>query len=250
MVYNTLKSLLAVLFVFLTSLSFSQENSRWIELTGARNVRDVGGLEIQTGETIRKGLIFRSDRLTGATAEDCTILQSLGLKTVIDLRSQGEVMEAPDSNCIHESMDYIHFPIDIRWFPTLEEVYLDIITTYAPSVAGALKEMAKEERLPLLFHCTAGKDRTGITTALLYLILGLEPEEIMHDYLLSNERGYYVDQAWLQAVFQRIEQEGGITPFLEQRGVSQKEQESIRTILLYKETSVKNWSVYKTAAID
>ncbi len=250
MVYNTLRCSFVLLFVFLFNTPYSQENSRWIELTGPRNVRDIGGLELQSGEKIRKGFIFRSDRLTGATPEDCVILKSLGLKTVIDLRSQVEVMEAPDSNCIHETMDYIHFPIDIRWFPTLEEVYLDIITTYAPSVAGALKEMAKEERLPLLFHCTAGKDRTGITTALLYLILGLEPEEIMHDYLLSNERGYYVDQAWLQVVFQRIEQEGGIIPFLEQRGVSQKEQESIRTILLSKETSVKNWCVYETAASD
>jgi len=217
---------------------------RWIELSGPRNMRDVGGLTTKEGLRIRPGILFRSSRLAEATEEDCAHLRSLGLRTVLDLRSEGEIWVYPDAPCILESVNYKPLPIVIGSFATLEETYLDIVNTYAPSIAGVFKDIADPHNLPILYHCTLGKDRTGITTALLYLLLGVDQETIMSDYLLSLEAGYWVDASWLQAVLDEVESEGGIEIFLTHRGVDADIQAAVKKNLLEPPSAIEEWRMH------
>ncbi|MEW6237770.1 MAG: tyrosine-protein phosphatase [Candidatus Omnitrophota bacterium] len=227
-----------------SSSTYSDGDSRWIELAGPQNMRDVGGLTTKDGLRIRPGILFRCSRLAEATEDDCVRLHSLGLRTVLDLRSEGEIWANPDAPCILEKVEYKPLPIVIGSFATLEEIYLDIVNTYAPSIAGVFKDIANPQNLPILYHCTLGKDRTGITTALLYLLLGVDQEKIMSDYLLSLEAGYWVDPAWLQAVLDQVEREGGIEIFLSNRSVNAEIQAAVKENLLEPSSAVEEWRIH------
>jgi protein-tyrosine phosphatase len=90
--------------------------------------------------------------------------------------------------------------------------------------------LAREDSYPVLFHCSAGKDRTGILTALLLEMLGTPREVIYDDYLHSMRitPALKVDRTWMDAVFEAVDARGGIEPFLESCGVSREQRDRVR----------------------
>ncbi|MFI6867467.1 tyrosine-protein phosphatase [Nocardia sp. NPDC050406] len=209
----------------------------------APNARDVGGYAAQSGnKTVRNGLVFRSDALDKLTAADHQKLTALGLTEVLDLRSPTETAANPDK--LPGSIPRTELPIYdpnndfytlvnqiIGGGPAYQQEKLgngkgaEIMRTYyrwfvtdattRGQFAAAIRAIADAEG-PILYHCTAGKDRTGITTAILFSILGVSREDAMSDFLLSNDRLAASNKATLDYLVSRglIEDRSLIEPLL------------------------------------
>lgn len=163
------------------------------------NFRDLGGYQTSGCQTLKWGRIYRSGHLGSPSRFDLDVLQDLGIRTVIDLRGAEERKKTPDT--LLPGVNYLHIPL-FRSDPFLFRHIMfqrhklgkrleTIYTTWV--IDGSAKEMGRIFRLisdpgnlPVLFHCTAGKDRTGITAALLLLALGVPESTAIADYTLSN----------------------------------------------------------------
>jgi protein-tyrosine phosphatase len=171
-------------------------------LTGTRNFRSLKGLPTVDGRRIAGHTLLRSDQLDLLEAQDWELLQSLGVKTVCDLRSANERARHPNKLPLpglrQIAMEVIS---DVRGDPTLAasltqspntegavalmlEVYRRLPASLAPHLP-ALFGLLETEAVPVLIHCAAGKDRTGFAVAVLLTALGVTPEAIQADYLLS-----------------------------------------------------------------
>ncbi len=206
-----------------------------LTIEGAYNIRDIGGYQTTNGQYVKKGLLFRSGDLNLLTNEDLSYLNRLNLQTIIDFRSDKERKEAPDKvpQIITESvwlpinagnMEDI-FSIDPKDIPVvMEKVYRYIVSDCQKELREFFRLVAIKEKSPLLFHCSAGKDRTGIAAALLLAALGVSQEIILEDYLLSAQllKGKYdfiikkypeltplstVKPNYLEAAFQTINED-------------------------------------------
>ena len=177
-------------------------DGRLVQLDAPANMRDLGGLKTAAGRTVKRGVIYRSGRLSGLTDADKIILTSLGIKLVCDIRSVQEAADEPD--VLPPEIAYHSLPISddtptlarlrtlILGRPSLTEqvqtLYTDLLIDKNAHIFGeTLNLLAQEEKQPALFHCTAGKDRTGIIAALLLLILGVPEDLVLAEYSLSNE---------------------------------------------------------------
>jgi len=235
--------ILLVVSVTPTSVLGQPQEPRWLGLEGAANSRDAGGYINHKGQTVRRGLLLRSNALGCLSEAGCAQFTALKVKTVVDFRMISQVDALPDPACVMDTTSYNHYPIDIIGV-TWEEVYTNIVNLYAESIAKTFDLLADAENLPLLVHCVAGKDRTGIFVALVHKLLGVSDQDIMADFLLSLEVNYQVAPGWLVAVFTLIEQEGGIESFLTNRGVSPETQNAVRHNLLTAPSNVSHWSLY------
>ncbi len=178
---------------------------RLVCLEGTHNFRDLGGYKTQTGKYVKWGQIFRSDALSKLTSRDQRLLTQLGLKTVCDFRSKAEMERAPDNLPGDGSVAYLHLPVSSHNFDTLSalerlqkgdtewltesfmrEGYITNIDQYAQTWGKVMNCLSLSENRPLVFHCTAGKDRTGACAAILLLLLGVSEETIIQDHGLSN----------------------------------------------------------------
>jgi protein-tyrosine phosphatase len=172
---------------------------RVLPLEGPTNFRDLGGYETMDGRCVAWGRVYRADGLDRLTRRDRAILQELGIQMLCDLRTYAEVEARPDPAL--EGIAYRHMPVFAkdpisRAAAIFNRHRLDIMfrrfyqTTIVDSGAPALGEVlrlaADPRNLPLVFHCAAGKDRTGVTAALLLYICGVPRGTIIADYTLSN----------------------------------------------------------------
>jgi len=230
-----------------SSLAFAQE--RWLNLPSIPNGRDAGGYATLDGNTMRWGVLYRSDQPLYLTQEECSILLARGIKTVVDLRYTAQQAAWPNSPCLGAFTDYepagIWSDYDFSLGLSLEELYRMAVNQYAASFATVFEVLADPERIPMLVHCVAGKDRTGMAVALVQLLLGVSEEDVMAQYLLSNEKGYGVAASWLQAVLDRIHEDGGIQSFLRKRGVSSQTQWRVKQNLLEEPSSFIHWETYE-----
>ena len=181
-----------------------------IRLKHAFNIRDLGGYCTKDGKIVRWNTLFRGDGLTKLTADEWAVLYGKGIRTVVDLRSSAESCRQPD-RC-PEGIRLLLRPVQTESKQQPEEFRPDIsrddLRAFARSVEEGYREIIREDTKPtaealaaviqsledgaVLFHCTAGKDRTGIIAALLLLFLGVDDEDIIADYEVSctyNERG-------------------------------------------------------------
>ena len=170
-------------------------------LSGPSNFRDLGGYSGALG-TIRWRTIFRSDALRLTDADVAVLRDHLVLRTVVDLRTGMEFGDRRNgANPTHaDRLDRVgatrfHLPMvdetrvarqakDIR--PPAARGYLKMLERGGPVVAEVLRLMADPANHPLVFHCAAGKDRTGILAAVLLGLLGVQDEIIVADYALSQ----------------------------------------------------------------
>jgi protein-tyrosine phosphatase len=169
--------------------------TRHIPLEGAVNFRDLGGYETTDGQRTRWRVLFRADGLGELTATDLGVMAQLGIRTVVDLRS-GYEMENSRFDVDAHPVDFHHFPF-IDALPDVEEwdrrpgllgeQYKEMLVDAMPQIRGALNVLASAEARPAVFHCTAGKDRTGLLSALVLSLVGVPEETVVADYALSGE---------------------------------------------------------------
>jgi protein-tyrosine phosphatase len=176
---------------------------RKLPLEGPRNFRDLGGYPTVDGRRVRWGQVFRADSLAELTDADIVYLDRIGLARVIDLRGEGEISERPNRLAGLAAFAYAQLPIgdsdlapaewarkfesgefgeiDASW---LVRGYLRTLDERGHRVGAVLRELAAAPT-PAVFHCTAGKDRTGMISALLLLLLGVPREVVIGDYSLT-----------------------------------------------------------------
>lgn len=176
---------------------------RFLDLKSVANLRDIGGYKTADGQTVRWQRIYRGASLAFLSPEDGQKLMALGIKWVCDFRSEEEAAADPDI-LPDSAIGYLPLPalsnVDTRWQrlrilllernhlgDTLVDLYTRIMIDNNAALFGKLFEhVADEKNLPLLVHCSAGKDRTGIAMALLLRYLGVPESTVVADYTLSN----------------------------------------------------------------
>ncbi|HEY6078703.1 MAG TPA: tyrosine-protein phosphatase [Polyangiaceae bacterium] len=186
------------------------------------NARDLGGLPLASGGHVACGSLFRGPPLAALDLEGCSHVAALGIRTVIDLRMEHERESRPTTPCVDAGQVLAPLPIPFGLGPT---DYLNDLNS--PSVAVALHALASAEAYPIYFHCTWGRDRTGVLSALLLRALGVSREDVMQEYLLSQSSvGAYPNS--LDAVLDEIEARGGAEAFLLEIGISASELATLR----------------------
>jgi protein tyrosine/serine phosphatase len=192
------------------------ERSRLVPLVGASNFRDLGGYPTTGGGFTRWGKLFRSDTLHELTEDDVTLLRDMGLKSIIDLRTATEADLSGRGLLGAEAADYFHLSVidedggEARGVPapideSVANRYLWYLDVGRDALAQAIRVLGDAPRYPLVFHCAAGKDRTGVLAALVLDIVGVERQAIVEDYVLTASR--------LEAILARLlrnQSEGGL----------------------------------------
>jgi protein-tyrosine phosphatase len=168
---------------------------RLISLEGAVNFRDLGGYATADGQHTKWRVVFRADGLGDLSEADFDVMRELGIRTVVDLRSGYEVEQSRFDVETHP-VAFHHFPF-IDSVPDVEQwnarpgllkaQYKEMLDDAGPQIVGALEALTAPDAQPAVFHCTAGKDRTGLLSAILLSLLGVPEETVVADYALSGE---------------------------------------------------------------
>ena len=241
--------------------------------------RDLGGIRNRENKIIKENVLIRSGNLSKISGNDLKQLKKLPVHKIIDLRTEQEKSEKPDKKIGHA--EYLHIPIfndktlgityekDIQLKDLLSELP-DMANLYRTMVTSAysvgqlrkiINEIINANAYPVLFHCTAGKDRTGIVTMLLLSMLDVNEDEIFEDYLKENERNrlkrnflysvvllmtgdrllakkvknfYTADEEYLKAAIEAInEKYGNVGNFIRNElGVSDRQKEAFKRQVL------------------
>jgi protein-tyrosine phosphatase len=179
--------------------------SRQIEFENVPNFRDIGGYRTRDGHTVAWRRLFRSGEMRSVTLGDLARLrEELGLATVIDLRSEFEVKHRGVG--LLDGAGFKYFNVSFipdggdkegdarrfKEFSNMGEFYVDLVRQkeFGGRIVKALEIIAEPGNHPLVFHCAAGKDRTGIMAAVLLSVLDVADEDIKNDYCLS---GLYIE---------------------------------------------------------
>ncbi|GAA1388477.1 tyrosine-protein phosphatase [Kitasatospora putterlickiae] len=162
--------------------------SAFIDIPGVRNFRDAGGVG-----ALRRGVLFRSGSFHTLTPEGALRLKALGLRTVIDLRGVEELEAFADRlhGLDHESLHLPTLPADRQdtthpWPEDQAELYPFMAATAGRSLVAAIRRLGTPGTLSAVVHCAVGKDRTGLTIAVVQSLLGASEADVTADYLLSN----------------------------------------------------------------
>jgi protein-tyrosine phosphatase len=239
------------------------------------NFRDAGGLTNSRGGKMRKGLIYRSANPDKISKEDLERLKLLGIKMIVDLRGPSEFSagraETPGIKRISLPLDFESatrkklIPLITRHFnpeeinKVISDLYVELVEAskqVLPEVAGLILNAGNT---PILIHCQAGKDRTGVLSALLQMIAGAGRDEIIKDYLASNDYliphfkqklrirkiftlGFFPSDAVIhtvkqkhediQIVFDMVENHyGGINGYLSESGFDMSQLDKLKDVL-------------------
>lgn len=169
------------------------------------SLRELGGWPAADGRHVRRGLLFRGSALVDLSDEERQRIDDLGLRFLLDLRAMGECEGAADY--VPGGAEYVRIAgmyidgVEVDFSPTgiarmSEHIERDpenfMTNLYASMAFGnpaihALVERFASGQAPLYFHCTAGKDRTGVCAAILLMLLGVSDNDIMQEFLLTNE---------------------------------------------------------------
>ncbi|MDW3846496.1 tyrosine-protein phosphatase [Micromonospora sp. BRA006-A] len=230
------------------------------------NFRDVGGYATRDGRTVRRGRLYRSDSLHRIDETDRSAFTALGIRTVIDLRRPSEVERdgrVPD----YDGLTYRHIhPEHADWGANrfdasgvslaryLADRYADLARTGTAGLAEAVGLIADSANAPVVVHCVAGKDRTGIVCALTLSVLGVPDKDVVADYALSTAASRRFTE-WVRATLPDAEEPpppflespaetmelflaelrggyGSVEGYLTHAGVTEAQVESLRTHLL------------------
>lgn len=180
----------------------SMADAHRLDLQGAYNFRDMGGYKTTDGKTVKRGMIYRSEALAQLTDKDYEQLAALKINVLCDFRGDDEKQRAP-TKWRGSEIEMFPQPIAaggntstimakvIQGAPAAEvkAIMAGLYGQFATANAAAYQKLLRrmvDGGVPVLYHCTAGKDRTGVFTALLLLTLGASRETAMEDYLLTN----------------------------------------------------------------
>ncbi len=235
-----------------------------IPLEKAYNMRDMGGIPTTDGKAIRWQTLFRADGLSALSEKDQETLYALGIRTVLDLRSASENEMLPD--LLPEGIEHIHCPMQAEDFnlqnldegaaaafkKSLMQTYSAMVLKTPELLCHALCVLTESlEKGGVLFHCTAGKDRTGVLGAAVLHLMHCADEEIIADYQISrtyNRNG--IDKIFLnmthaegfenalksepETMMQLLEIFSGMDfpAYLDKNGFSYAQQKKLRELLL------------------
>jgi protein tyrosine/serine phosphatase len=167
---------------------------RHFDWEGCFNARDLGGLPLRSGGLTRHGGFVRGDTLCDLTADGRRSLLEDGIRTVVDLRGDDELARAPNPFAGIEGVRYVHRPLNDPGVTSRISLEKDAVERYrimldgnGARIAAIVAALAEAERT-VLFHCFAGRDRTGIVAAILLRVAGVPDDVIVADYALSDER--------------------------------------------------------------
>lgn len=251
-------------------------------LPSVPNFRDMGGYQSSCGRTVRHGLIYRSADFSGLSEDDQHALQNLKLRLLCDVRSESERLQTPTRWIAESPLEHLHLNVsaDLRasheaitellsGAPTVEHATQAMLVTYglfpaafANRLSQLFERLFTADRFPAVFHCAAGKDRTGFIAAILLTALDVQPAQIYTDYLLTAERWkgpasesairrYLlplcdheppddvvrtlagVSQRYLDTAFATIDREfGGINRYLERVGLDTQARNTLKALML------------------
>lgn len=228
-----------------------QHPDRLIRLQGATNFRDLGGYTGQGGRPLRWRQLFRAEHLADLTDADHAAVATLGVARTFDFRGVHERAATPyqlpgavqhslsiEPSVVQRMQDIVAAGQALTVpavVDLMNELYRALVNDQSHRFAELFAHLLDEER-PLLFHCTAGKDRTGVAAALILLALGVDRGTVMHDYLLTNQHYRHppmpasetppevravlwtVREDFLDTALNSIDREhGGIDAYLQQR---------------------------------
>lgn len=168
---------------------------RLLPLEGGSNFRDMGGYPAMDGKRVRRGLLFRSGAPSSLSDADHAYLARFGIESVMDLRSSEELDLYPNRWVATADIDYYTIDYSIvdmlaarspEQLQDLSVVYPDLAYSIKPQMTQYFTLLA-EGKAPIVVNCSAGQDRTGITSALLLSVLGVPREIVVEDYLLSSD---------------------------------------------------------------
>jgi|AZII01.1.fsa_nt_gi protein-tyrosine phosphatase len=198
---KTLRYALVLFAVCLQPLAVNAAEDRVMELDGATNFRDIGNYQTIDGKTVKPGIIYRSAKLSELSDNDLKTVAALNIQTIADLRTTQERTQEPDRwvsdapvNIIKTEYDFgdiiaKHFKPDLTG-DQAEAMMANLYRTMPDQQQHNYSEMFRalaHDDGALLIHCSAGKDRTGIASALVLTALGVPEETVMKDYLKSRE---------------------------------------------------------------
>jgi protein-tyrosine phosphatase len=171
---------------------------RLLALAGTHNIRDLGGYALKNGGQTRWRSVRRGDGLFHLSEEAQARILGLGLRTVIDLRSAPELAIEPNPFREHSSISYHNIPLFQALSPIqmshdaaserpfdMADRYRDAVDRCQDMISRVLATIADAEDGTVLFHCSAGKDRTGLIAALLLSAVGADEETVIADYALT-----------------------------------------------------------------
>lgn len=240
---------------------------------GCLNVRELGGLPTRDGSTTGFGAVVRADSIRQLSDEGWQALVDHGIRTVVDLRGEHELADDPPA---HLSVRVVHVPFmeadEAEWreiadeveaavesAPDIEtstrDVYLIFLERFRSNAAAGVRAVVDAPAGGVVVHCVGGKDRTGLLSAFLLHLAGVDVDEIAADYALSEERLRPRHEAWFAAaetneelarlrriartpagsmagVFAELEARyGGVEQYLRSAGVTDEELRLVRTRL-------------------
>jgi len=169
---------------------------RIVKLDGCLNFRDLGGYPTADGRRVRTGQVFRSDALHRVTPGDVArIRDELGIGSIVDLRSSGELRTEGRGALGAETIAFHHVPLfDGKvaraegWgaVVTLADRYV-LLAEFAKEPIARVIALVAETDVPVVYHCAAGKDRTGVISAVLLALLGVRDDVVVADYVATQE---------------------------------------------------------------
>lgn len=165
--------------------------TRHLSLPGTRNLRDVGGYPAGDGRRTRWRTLLRTDALDLLPVESQRALLGLGLRQVVDLRWPSETDQWPSVFATSDRVRYRPIPLlqdDATPYGGLPGTYRHMFDGRAASLVAIVRALLEPDGLPVVIGCAAGKDRTGVTIALLLAAVGVPREVIVEDYTLTRER--------------------------------------------------------------
>lgn len=231
-------------------------HNRVLPFQGFANFRDLGGYPTVEGRKVKWNVLYRSGQLDKGTREDLKTFSDLGIQTLVDFRSEQERKRKPDLLPRGHSIQLIHLPIQEEGQPPLapeirrlikerklkgqdpsrkmRKMYHQLAADYYVPYRQFFQALLDAAGRPVLWHCSAGKDRAGFAAALTLRLLGVNDEIVMQDYLLSREHTHFhrrqiltvglmrgpraarfvsrlndVDQSWLKRAFLSVDDTWG-----------------------------------------
>ncbi|MFR9165664.1 MAG: tyrosine-protein phosphatase [Dysgonomonas sp.] len=173
-----------------------------LPMEGGYNFRDLGGIRNKDGKYVKWGVFFRTDDLSNLTEGDLNYLSSIPITSVVDFRTKAEIASAPDKlpasvknyyelNISPGNLDINDTKLDLSKIKT-DSIMIEMNKAFVcdTAIINTYRKfftlLQNENNLSLIFHCSAGKDRTGMGAALILFALGVDEETVIKDYMLSN----------------------------------------------------------------
>lgn len=210
------------------------EVGRWVHIEGAANTRDLGGYATSNGQRVKRKMVYRSAKLNRLTAAGVATFRELHLEVVIDFCNRltpwplfgGDVWGVQLVSSVRGC------PMSFSGDGPPEEFYIRGVRENADAFREAFTLLADESNYPLLYHCAAGTDRTGVMSALLLLVLNVDRETVIADFRLSERVNHPGSLPAMEALLDQVASAGGIEKYLEALDVKRETLQCIRSILL------------------